>query len=431
MAAVLDGVRVLDLTWVVAGPTGARYLAALGAEVIRVEWIGRLDFMRLGPPSVTLPGEEASGVTTLGGGTPDMVKSVNRNGVFNDFNAGKRGISLNLSRPEGKEILLRLVAMSDVLIESYSSSAMENMGLGLEVLRQANPDLVYIQASGFGAIGDKRDYVTFGPTAQAVTGLTHQSGLPDREPSGWGFSYMDHTGGYYVALATLMALLQRKRTGRPVYMDLAQAQAGLFITGTSVLDHSANGTETVRTGNRSPFRAAVPHGVYPAAGVDRWVAVAVRTDDEWSGLVRATGITALADPRAADRGRASPERGPRRRRPRRVDTEPGSLRDHEPPAAPRGPRRGLSDERRPRGFRSTTRCPRVLRRPAAFRDRNVADPERPVPALGDACPSRFPDRAGGTLLRGGQRLRVRDAARPGRGRDGPPGGRRHHLRRRP
>lgn len=296
MAGVLDGVRVLDLTWVVAGPTGARYLAAMGAEVIRVEWIGRLDFMRLGPPSVTLPGEEPGGVTTLGGGSPDMVKSVNRNGVFNDFNAGKRGISLNLSRPEGKEILLRLVAMSDVLIESYSSSAMEDMGLGLTVLRAANPDLVYVQASGFGAVGEKRDYVTFGPTAQAVTGLTHQSGLPDREPAGWGFSYMDHTGGYYVALATLMALLQRKRTGRPVYMDLAQAQAGLFITGTSVLDHSVNRRETVRTGNRSPFRAAVPHGVYPAAGVDRWVAVSVRTDDEWSGLVQATGSPALADP---------------------------------------------------------------------------------------------------------------------------------------
>lgn len=295
MAAVLDGVRVLDLTWVVAGPTGARYLAALGAEVIRVEWMGRLDFMRLGPPSVTLPGEEASGVTTLGGGTPDMVKSVNRNGVFNDFNAGKRGISLNLSRPEGRELLLRLVEMSDVLIETYSSSAMEEMGLGLDVLREANPDLIYIQASGFGATGDKRGYVTFGPTAQAITGLTYQSGLPDREPAGWGFSYMDHTGGYYIALATLMALLQRRRTGTPVYMDLSQAQAGLFITGTSVLDHSVNGQETVRTGNGSPHRAAVPHGVYPAAGTDRWVAISVRTDAEWEGLVEATGIPGLAD----------------------------------------------------------------------------------------------------------------------------------------
>jgi len=296
MTGVLDGVRVLDLTWVVAGPTGARYLAALGAEVIRVEWMGRIDFMRLGPPSVTLPGEEASGVTTLGGGTPDMVKSVNRNGVFNDFNAGKRGISLNLSRPEGRELLLRLVAVSDVLLETYSSSAMEEMGLGLDVLRTANPDLVYVQGSGFGASGDKRGYTTFGPTAQAITGLTHQSGLADREPAGWGFSYMDHTGGYYIALATLMALLQRKRTGKPVYMDLAQAQAGLFITGTSVLDHSVNGRETTRTGNGSPSRTSVPHGVYPAAGVDRWVAVSVRTDAEWDGLAAATALPLFADP---------------------------------------------------------------------------------------------------------------------------------------
>lgn len=296
MTGPLDGVRVLDLTWVVAGPTGARYLAAMGAEVIRVEWIDRLDFMRLGPPLVTLPGEtDAGGAPTLGGGTPDMVASVNRNGVFNDFNAGKRGISLNLREDEGRQLLLRLVAQCDVLLESYSAGAMAQMGLGLDVLRSANPDLIYVQASGFGASGEKSGYVTFGPTAQAVTGLTHLSGLPDREPAGWGFSYMDHTGGYYVALATLMALLQRRRAGRAAYVDLAQAQAGLFITGTSVLDHVVNGRETARTGNASPWRTAAPHGVYPARGVDRWVAIAVHTDEQWRGLLDATKAPALHD----------------------------------------------------------------------------------------------------------------------------------------
>ncbi len=296
MPGVLDGVRVLDLTWVVAGPTGARYLAALGAEVIRVEWIGRLDFMRLGPPLVTLPGEKADGAPTLGGGTPDMVASANRNGVFNDFNAGKRGISLNLGRPEGRELLLRLVERSDVLLESYSANAMTHMGLGLDVLRAANPNLIYVQASGFGATGANSGYVTFGPTAQAVTGLTHQSGLPGREPAGWGFSYMDHTGGYYVAMATLMALLQQRRTGTPVYVDLAQAQAGLFITGTSVLDYVVNGRQSDRVGNTSPHRTSAPHGAYPAAGVDRWVAIAVNTDEHWDGLLAATGDPVLQDP---------------------------------------------------------------------------------------------------------------------------------------
>jgi crotonobetainyl-CoA:carnitine CoA-transferase CaiB-like acyl-CoA transferase len=224
-----------------------------------------------------------------------MGASVNRNGVFNDFNAGKRGISLNLREEEGAKLLLRLAERSDVLMESYSAGAMAGLGLGLDVLRQANPDLIYVQASGFGATGEKKGYTTFGPTAQAVTGLTHQSGLPEREPAGWGFSYMDHTGGYYVALATLMALLHRRRTGQAAYVDLAQAQAGLFITGTSVLDHAVNGRQTPRTGNTSPWQTAAPHGVYPARGVDRWVAIAVRTDQQWQGLLDATQAPGLHD----------------------------------------------------------------------------------------------------------------------------------------
>jgi crotonobetainyl-CoA:carnitine CoA-transferase CaiB-like acyl-CoA transferase len=174
-------------------------------------------------------------------------------------------------------------------MESYSATAMEEMGVGFDVLRQVNPNLIYVQASGWGKEGPYASYLTYGPTAQAITGLTGQSGLPDREPAGWGFSYMDHSGAYYVGLATLLALYRKKRTGKGAYIDMAQAGSGLLLTGTAVLDYSANGRHYQRTGNRSPYVPAAPHGAYRCAGEDRWIAIACFDESQWNGLLRAVG----------------------------------------------------------------------------------------------------------------------------------------------
>ena len=246
MPGPLEGVRIADLTWLLAGAGGPKVLAAMGAEVIRCEWVGKLDFLLLGPPQVPLPGQGDVAGFTIGAQDPATAPSLNRNGNFNDINAGKYGCSLNLAHPRGKELFKRLVAVSDVVMENYSAHAMDEMGLGYEVLREVRPDLIYVQASGLGKVGPYSQWVSYGPTAQAISGLTALSGFPDREPAGWGFSYLDHNGGYFVALATAMALLHRKRTGEGTYLDLAQASTGFLLSGTSVLDFSATGRRSER-----------------------------------------------------------------------------------------------------------------------------------------------------------------------------------------
>jgi crotonobetainyl-CoA:carnitine CoA-transferase CaiB-like acyl-CoA transferase len=293
-AGPLAGTRILDLTWLLAGAGATRMLAAADAEVIRVEWVNKLDFVRLGPPAVYREGERHAPMVYGAGGDASSMPSLNRNGNFNNINPGKRGVALNLASEQGKELFLDLVAQSDAVLENFSPTAMTRMGLPLERLLERKADLVYVQASGLGRVGSRSRYLSYGPTAQAISGLTFQSGLPDREPAGWGFSYMDHAAAYLVALATVRALHQRRRSGRSVYVDLAQAGSALFLTGTAALDHSANGRQSSRSGNASPYRPAAPHGVYPCAGVDRWLAIAVFDEHEWERLRAAIGEPAWA-----------------------------------------------------------------------------------------------------------------------------------------
>jgi crotonobetainyl-CoA:carnitine CoA-transferase CaiB-like acyl-CoA transferase len=296
----LRGIRILDLTWLLAGAGATRMLAAAGAEVIRVEWVDKLDFVRLGPPAVYREGERHAPMVYGAGGDASSMPSLNRNGNFNNINPGKRGIALNLASDRGKELFCDLVAHSDAVLENFSPTAMTRMGLPFERLLEYKPDLIYVQASGLGRVGSRSRYLSYGPTAQAISGLTFQSGLPDREPAGWGFSYMDHAAAYLVALATVRALHQRRRTGASVYVDLAQAGSALFLTGTSALEHSANGRQSSRSGNTSPYRAAAPHGVYPCSGVDRWLAIAVFDEAEWERLRDAIGSPGwAAEPRFA------------------------------------------------------------------------------------------------------------------------------------
>lgn len=199
----LEGVRVIDLTKIVAGPNATRMLATMGAEVIRVEWHDQraLDMLRGVGPRV--PGGDAD--------------SVNRSGLFNNLNSGKFGITLNMNVPQGRDLFKRLIAKSVVLCENYSPGQMERWELGYETLREINPGLIYLQITGMGKSGTYKDYLSVGPTAQALSGLTHMSGSPEpMPPAGWGYSYLDHSTGYYGAMHVLAALLQRRRTGAAV-----------------------------------------------------------------------------------------------------------------------------------------------------------------------------------------------------------------------
>lgn len=216
---------------------------------------------------------------------------VNAGAYHATYNRSKRSVHLNVRDPRGMQLLRRLIAASDVVIENYSSRVLESWGLGYEELERVRPGIIYCSMAGLGHQGPKRDYQTYGPTVQALSGLTYLSGLPEREPAGWGFSYMDHTGGYYAAMAILTALYYRNRTGRGQYIDLSQVEAAITLTGPAILDAVVNGRPNRRAdfpiGNRLQARPAAPHGIYPASGEDRWIAIAVTEESHWEAFRRA------------------------------------------------------------------------------------------------------------------------------------------------
>ena len=268
----LDGVRVIDLTKIVAGPNATRMLATMGAEVIRVEWNDQraLDLLRGVRPLA--PGGDA--------------ESINRSGLFNNINAGKYGITLNMNLPQAQDIFKRLIAKASVLCENYSPNQMERWELGYGVLSEINPGLIYAQITGMGKSGTYNGYLSVGPTAQGLSGLTHMSGLADpMPPAGWGYSYLDHSTGYYGAILVLAALLRKRRTGRGCYLDLSQTETGLMVSGTAVLDAQLTGKATERHGNRMPMADWAPHGAYPCRGDDEWIAISIQDDTQWMSLM--------------------------------------------------------------------------------------------------------------------------------------------------
>ncbi len=279
----LEGIRVVDFSWIVAGPTCTRILADFGAEVIRVEFEYSMDYIR---------GAYASG------GSP------NASGMFNNLNRNKLGVTLNVLHPRGREMIHELISVSDIVVENFSATVLERWGLDYEVQRSIRPDIIYLSLSGFGHTGRDKDYVTWGPTAQALSGLTYMSGLPGEEPAGWGFSYMDHTAGYYGAMACMMALHHRNRTGEGQWIDLSQVESGMALTGTAILDRTVNGRPYRREGNppgnRSSYPRVAPHNAYRCEGEDRWCAITVFDDEQWVAFVQAIGAPDwTADPRFA------------------------------------------------------------------------------------------------------------------------------------
>ncbi len=268
----LQGIRVCDFSWIVAGPQSTRILADLGAQVIKVENADHLDSVR------RMPGEPGP----------------NRRGLHNNFNRNKLGITANLGHPRGRELVERLIATSDLVVENFSPGAFARMGFPYERLRELRPDVVYLSISGYGHLGRDASYVTWGPTAQAVSGATATSGLPDQPPAGWGFSYLDHTAGYYGAIAALMALYHRSQTGEGQHVDLSQVETGMLLAGVPMLDFQVNGRASERIGNRSRWPAVAPHGIYRCLGDDRWIAIAAEDDASWRALCDELGAPDLA-----------------------------------------------------------------------------------------------------------------------------------------
>jgi crotonobetainyl-CoA:carnitine CoA-transferase CaiB-like acyl-CoA transferase len=287
----LQGIRILDFSWFLASAGGTRILAALGAESLKVEWKENPD-TRLAAmaPVGGRAAREAATAPLQGVTDPDM------GGQFNNKNAGKRGLSLNIRHPEGLAIAKALVRQCDIVAEGFSPGVLERLGLGYEVLRSIKPDIIYLQQSGMGGYGTYGRFRTVGPVAASFAGTTDMSGLPEPAmPAGWGYSYLDWIGAYGFALAALGALYHRERTGEGQWIDSSQCESGIFLAGAAILDWSANGNAWRRYGNASPYKPAAPHAAFRCRGADRWLAIACFDEVEWKALLRVSGLTRLQD----------------------------------------------------------------------------------------------------------------------------------------
>jgi crotonobetainyl-CoA:carnitine CoA-transferase CaiB-like acyl-CoA transferase len=285
----LSEIRVVDLSWMLASAGAGRFLASMGAEVIKVEHSSRLDGMRFAGMAYPKGGRAERDAATAP--IPiEKQESIDGSGSFNEINCGKLALSLNLRDERGKKILEDLIRRADVLVEGYSPGTMGRMGLDYEVLREMNPQIVYVHQSGLGQRGSYGRARTFGPTAQAFSGLTEMSGLPvPWPPAGIGYSYLDWFGAYNMATSVLAALYRRGLTGEGCFIDGSQTEIGIYLAGVPVLDFTVNGRSWERYGNRSPYKPAAPSGAYRARGEDRWVAISNFTEEHWHATVDVLG----------------------------------------------------------------------------------------------------------------------------------------------
>lgn len=281
----LSGVRLADFCWWGVGAIATRVLADFGADVVKIESHKRRDMTRNLPPfpgRTILPGQIAK--TT----------EPNKSGYFHNNNRNKRSLALDMKEPAGREIVNDLIGVSDLVTENFRPGVMEKWGYTFESLQGLKPDIVWASLSGHGQTGPAAGYGTNGPVVQALSGLTATAGLPGREPSGYGMSYMDQIAGYYGSIAMMQGLYQRNATGRPQRVEVSSIEAGINLLGPIALQLAATGRpyregNVLPPGNRSVDRPAAPHGVFPTNEDDRWIAIAVFTEDEWSGLVQVMG----------------------------------------------------------------------------------------------------------------------------------------------
>ena len=263
------GIKVADFAWVGVGPISSKYLADHGATVVRVESENRPDVLR--------------------GGTPfkDAVPGWNRSQFFGDFNTSKLGLALDMKLPEAHAIAKRLIAWSDVMIESFAPGAMARMGLDYDHVRQLNPGIIMVSTCLMGQTGPARAMAGYGYHAAAIAGFYEVTGWPDEDPCGPWTAYTDTIAPRFVSTILAAALDRRRRTGEGCFIDLAQLEAALHFLGPEILDCQVTGRSVTRIGNRDRFRA--PQGCYQCAGEDAWLAVAVDTDEQWRGLRRVIG----------------------------------------------------------------------------------------------------------------------------------------------
>jgi len=295
----LEGIRVIDMTVVWAGPYGTMFLADMGAEVIRVESLNRLASTTRGPFARPDREAEAQRPVSIYVDRDPGKRPWNRNTIFNIHGRNKYSMTADLTTAEGKEVFRRLVEISDLLIENNVVGSMERLGLTYDIVRQWNPRLSMISASGLGQTGPWNQYRGFGVAFEALCGHASVMGYPDMDAEGVpGSVASDACTGVTIASAAIMALHQRQRTGKGTYTDISMAETFLPHLGELVMDYTINGRVARRMGNRDIH---LVQGVYPCAGDDEWIAISIGRIEQWHVLCRLMGRPELIqDKRFAD-----------------------------------------------------------------------------------------------------------------------------------
>ncbi|MBM2825278.1 MAG: CoA transferase [Dehalococcoidales bacterium] len=275
----LTGIRVIACSFATAGPFNTSMLSHLGAEVIKIE-----HHLARGPA-------KPSGQLSTGPRYPDGDPGEspwNRSGRINEKILGKLSLCLDLNNPKGKEIFLKLVKISDVVQDNYSTRVMGNFGLDYPVLKEVNPRIIMVRQPGFGTTGPYKDYVAGGCPTEVHGGLSFYMGYHDGESMRAGSCIVDPWTGIHMTCVVLAALWQRRRTGKGQFIDSSQNECMTMGIGDRVLGYQMKSSSWPdRLGNRHPSMA--PHGCYPCKGADKWIAIAVASNEEWSALCQAMG----------------------------------------------------------------------------------------------------------------------------------------------
>ena len=264
-----EGIKIADFSWVGVGPISTKYLADHGATVVRVETTNPLDILRVAGPF------------------KDGVPGPDRSQFFADYNTSKYGITLDLKNPAAIEVAHRLIAWADVLVESFTPGTADSLGIGYETARSINPSIIMASTCLMGQTGPASSFAGFGFHAGSIAGYYEITGWPDLPPDGPWTAYTDTVSPRFLAAILMAALDHRRRAGEGQHIDAAQLEMSLHFLGPQLVDYSVSGRSVTRNGNRSPYMA--PHGVFPCQGEDQWCAIAVETDQQWTGLQAAMG----------------------------------------------------------------------------------------------------------------------------------------------
>ena len=283
MPGPLEGVRIIEMGQLIAIPFAMKMLADMGAQVIRLESVARLESYR----SDSVYQNDISG------------EFWNKGANFYEQNRNKLGVTLDLSKPEGLQVLRNLVSIADVFSENFTPRVIKNFGLEYGDLRKIKPDIIMVSSTGYGFYGPWSNFGATGPATEGAAGLAYQTGYLGGGPVMAEIPYTDYTSGEHTVFAVMAALMHRLRTGQGQFVDISQTQATSSTIPEVLMDFSANGRSGQRFGNQDTVMS--PHGCYPCRGDDRWITIAVATDEEWQAVCRVLGQNGwAADPRFND-----------------------------------------------------------------------------------------------------------------------------------